>query len=165
MVLKTQASRINDLAWLAVSFVLVFTVYGFGRHASVGKVDQWYATLLKPEWAPPNSVLSSVWSVLYALMALAAWLVWRESGWRNGKRALLLYAGQLTFNFLWPILFFGLECPFAAMIDAMVLWAVLLATLLDFRLHSTLATAALVPYLLWVSYAVCLNSTVWRLNA
>lgn len=154
----------QGLTWLAVSVILVFAASKIGSAVSVANIDPWYASLAKPAWTPPNAVFGPVWTVLYVLMALAAWLVWRASGWRRGKRALLLYAMQLILNFLWPILFFGFGWVFVALVDAVALWALLLATLLEFRRHSTLATAGLVPYLLWVSYAVFLNWSVWRLN-
>lgn len=126
--------------------------------------DGWYATLLKPSWNPPAWVFAPTWTLLYILMALAAWLVWREGGWRAQGRPLGLFLVQLFLNALWTPLFFGLHWPGGALADILVLWAVLAITLLSFGRVNTLACLLLMPYLAWVTFATLLNFTIWRLN-
>ena len=126
--------------------------------------DAWYAALAKPDWNPPNSVFGPVWTTLYVLMGISAWLVWRKRGFDGARTALLLFGVQLLLNALWSWLFFGLHAPGLAFAEMLLLWLVILATLLSFRKISPLAGWLLVPYLLWVSFAAVLNLQIWRLN-
>lgn len=103
--------------------------------------------------------------MLYFLMAIAAWLVWRAAGWRAALPALLLYALQLALNALWSVLFFGLHRPGLALAEIVCLWLAILATMLAFRRRSTTAGRLLLPYLLWVTYAATLNAGVAWLNS
>lgn len=125
----------------------------------------WYEALDKPSWTPPNAVFGPVWTALYLMMAVAAWLVWRKAGFAGASAALTLFVVQLALNALWSYLFFGLHRPDLALIDILLLWLVILATLLLFWRIQPLAGALLVPYLLWVTYATALNFQIWRLNA
>lgn len=124
----------------------------------------WYEALDKPSWTPPNAVFGPVWTALYLMMAVAAWLVWRKAGFAGASAALTLFVVQLALNALWSYLFFGLHRPDLALIDILLLWLVILATLLLFWRIQPLAGALLVPYLLWVTYATALNFQIWRLN-
>jgi benzodiazapine receptor len=98
------------------------------------------------------------------MMAVAAWLVWRQAGIAEAKLPLGLFAVQLILNSLWSVLFFGLHSPGAAAAEILLLWAAILATLITFWQRSKLAGGLLVPYLAWVSFATVLNVTIWRLN-
>ncbi|MEE7560368.1 tryptophan-rich sensory protein, partial [Xanthomonas sp. Kuri4-2] len=117
-----------------------------------------------PAWAPPGWLFGPVWSVLYGMMAVAAWLVWRERGWRGAGGALALFLVQLALNAAWSWLFFAWHRGGAAFADILALWLVLGATTLAFARRQRLAGVLLVPYLLWVSFALALNYTVWHLN-
>jgi len=118
----------------------------------------------RPEWAPPSSVFGPVWTVLYALMGIAAWLVWRERHTPGSRRALLLFGAQLVLNTLWSWLFFAWHQGGLAFLDIVVLWLLIVLTIVDFWRIRPLAGALLLPYLAWVTYAAALNLAVWQLN-
>ncbi|MGC4042700.1 MAG: TspO/MBR family protein [Armatimonas sp.] len=124
----------------------------------------WYATLVKPAWSPPAWVFGPVWTTLYALMAVAAWLVWQRGGWRAQGTALGLFVAQWVLNALWTPLFFGLHNAGLAFAEITGLWVTLAATLLTFWRVRKLAGILLLPYLLWVSFAAMLNFSIWQLN-
>lgn len=125
----------------------------------------WYDRIAKPAWTPPNWIFGPVWTLLYGLMAISAWLVWREHGFTGVRTALLLFLVQLVLNGTWSWMFFGLERPGLAFLELTVLWLAILLTLVAFwRLHR-LAGVLLVPYLAWVSFAGALNFEIWRLNS
>ncbi len=126
---------------------------------------EWYASLTKPSWSPPNTVFAPVWTILYVLMGVAAWLIWRKAGFSGARPALSLFVVQLVLNSLWSYLFFGLQKPMVAFIEIIVLWCVILATLVRFWEVRPSAGALLIPYLCWVSFASVLNYYLWRLNA
>lgn len=126
---------------------------------------EWYASLAKPSWNPPSSVFAPVWTTLYVLMGIAAWLVWREDGFSGARFALSLFIVQLVLNSLWSYLFFGLQRPAFAFVEIIVLWCAILATLVSFWRIRPGAGALLIPYLCWVSFASALNYQLWRLNA
>jgi tryptophan-rich sensory protein len=125
---------------------------------------EWYAGLAKPSWNPPNVVFGPVWTVLYLAMGVAAWLVWKRAGFQGAPWALGLFGVQLALNALWSFLFFGLQAPFVAFVEIVVLWLAILATTVAFWRVSTAAGVLLLPYLAWVAFAAALNLTLWRLN-
>jgi benzodiazapine receptor len=157
--LTTQRQIAGLVGWLIVSFIAA----DIGGAASV-QAGPFYAQLVRPDWAPPPSVFGPVWTVLYALMAIAAWLVWRVGGFRAARFALTLFLVQLALNALWSWLFFGWHRGGLAFADILVLWPMIVATLIAFWRIRPFAGALLVPYLLWVSFASALNYSVWRLN-
>jgi tryptophan-rich sensory protein len=125
----------------------------------------WYAGIAKPELAPPNWVFAPVWTALYALMGVAAFLVWKKGLGRPGVRAALaLFGAQLALNVSWSAVFFGLRAPGGAFAVIALLWAAILATIVAFGRLSRPAAWLLAPYLLWVSFAGYLNLMIWRLN-
>jgi tryptophan-rich sensory protein len=147
------------LGWLVVSFAAA-AIGG----AATSQAGPFYTQLVRPEWAPPPSIFGPVWTVLYALMGVAAWLVWRVRGFRAARSALVLFLVQLALNALWSWLFFGWHRGALALADILLLWALIVATLIAFWRIRPLAGALLVPYLLWVSFASVLNYSVWQLN-
>jgi len=126
---------------------------------------EWYASLAKPSWNPPNWIFAPVWSLLYILMGVAAWLVWRKAGFAGAPVALGLFIFQLVLNALWSYLFFGAHRPDLAFFEVVVLWLFILATMVSFWRVTTPAGALLLPYLCWVAFASALNLQVWRLNS
>ena len=156
----TKRKQVVGLAgWLILSFIAA----AIGGAASV-QAGPFYAQLVRPDWAPPGSVFGPVWTVLYVLMGIAAWLVWRVAGFRAARTALTLFLVQLALNALWSWLFFGWRLGALAFADILLLWALIVATLVAFWRITPLAGALLVPYLLWVSFAAALNYAVWQLN-
>lgn len=150
---------IGFVAWLAVSFAAA----AIGSIASI-QSSEFYAQLARPQWAPPSGVFGPVWTVLYALMGIAAWLIWRIGGFRAARTALTLFLVQLLANALWSWLFFGWQLGALAVVDIVLLWVLIAATLIAFWRIRPLAGALLIPYWLWVSFAAVLNYTVWQLN-
>lgn len=147
------------VAWLALSFVAA----AIGAAASI-RAESFYGQMLRPDWAPPGAVFGPVWTILYALMGIAAWLVWRSKGFRGARLALALFFVQLAANALWTWLFFAWRLGAVAMADIILLWLLLVATLIAFWRIRPLAGVLLVPYLLWVSFAAALNFAVWQMN-
>ena len=155
---RTQQA-IGFIGWLLLSFIAA----AVGARASV-QAATFYQQLAQPTWAPPASVFGPVWSLLYALMGIAAWLIWRGGGWRRQRGALTLFVLQLAVNALWSWLFFGWHRGAFAFADIVLLWLLIVSTLIGFWRVRPLAGALLVPYLCWVSFAAALNFTVWQLN-
>lgn len=147
------------VAWLAVCF----TASAVGAVASVQASD-FYGQLVQPVWAPPPEVFGPVWTILYSMMAISAWLVWRCGGLQRNQRALGLFLVQLGLNALWSWLFFAWQQGAVAFAEVIVLWFFILATMLSFWRVRPLAGGLLVPYLLWVAYASALNFSLWQLN-
>jgi tryptophan-rich sensory protein len=145
------------LVWLIVCLGAGF----FGSQFGPG---DWYASLAKPAFNPPNSVFAPVWTALYILMAVAAWLVWMRAGYPGRNAAVILFIVQIVLNGFWSYLFFGLHRPDIAFFEIIVLWLAILLTLLLFWRIRALAGMLLIPYLLWVSFASVLNYYLWRLN-
>jgi tryptophan-rich sensory protein len=141
-----------------------------GGAAAIGGVvtnaqlEDWYASLRRPGFAPPNYVFGPVWSVLYLTMAVAAWLVWRRDVLSASILPLGLFLLQLVANVAWSCLFFGLQSPALALVEIFLLWGLIAATLIAFWRRSRLAGLLLVPYLAWVTFAAVLNFAFWRLN-
>jgi tryptophan-rich sensory protein len=150
---------IGFAAWLLVSFMAA----AIGSAASI-QAAPFYTGLARPEWAPPPNLFGPVWTVLYALMAIAAWLVWRTGGFRAARAALTLFLLQLAVNALWSWLFFGWHFGALAFADIVLLVVLIVATLIAFWRVSALAGVLLIPYLLWVGFASMLNYSVWQLN-
>jgi len=154
-------------SWLAlVGFIAVcFAAAGLGSMATRGAVDTWYRTIEKPSWNPPAWVFGPVWTALYLMMAVAAWLVWRKLGLDGGRLPLALFAVQLALNAAWSLIFFGLKNPGAAFAELVVLWCAIVATTVVFFRAAPAAGWLFVPYLAWSTFAAVLNYTIWRLNA
>jgi len=149
------ASRLALLATAAAAVA--------GAIASVRAAD-FYQQLAQPTWAPPAAVFGPVWSVLYVLMALAAWLVVRTLGWPSARPAIALYVAQLALNALWPWIFFQWRLGGVALAEILALWTLLLLTVLAFWRARRLAGLLMLPYLAWVSFAAALTWAVWQRN-
>ena len=157
--------KIIDTAKLSAS-ILVCCMVGFASSFFTrASVDTWYVTLQKPGFTPPGWVFGPAWTVLYILMATAAFLLWQkaEPG-RTVRIALALYFVQLGLNALWTPLFFGLHLLFPALVEIVLLWLAIALTVLAFARIATLPALLLVPYLLWTTFATVLNAALWILN-
>jgi len=147
------------VVWLAASFAAA----AVGAVASMD-AGTFYSALARPAWAPPGWLFGPVWSVLYALMGVSAWLVWRARGLAGARAALSLYLIQLVANALWSWLFFAWHMGGPAFVEILLLWVLILATVIAFRRVSRTAGLLLLPYLVWVAFAAALSWSVWRLN-
>jgi tryptophan-rich sensory protein len=148
---------------LAGFVVLTLTVSAIGAIATLPEIPGWYAQLAKPSFTPPNWVFGPVWTTLYILMAIAAWLVWRDRAPAR-TRALAAWGVQLALNLAWSLLFFGSHRIGLALAEIVLLLLAIAATIALFAPLSRVAAMLLVPYLAWVAYATALNFAVWRLN-
>ncbi len=131
---------------------------------SMFRPDAWYEGLIKPSLNPPNWIFGPVWTFLYVIMGISAWLVWLQRHNVRVQFALVLFGIQLLFNGLWTFLFFGLRNPGLAFADILILWVLIACTLVSFWQKSRTAGLFLIPYFLWVSFAAYLNFELWRLN-
>ncbi|KAB1192694.1 tryptophan-rich sensory protein [Haloferax sp. MBLA0076] len=147
------------LAWV----VLAQLAGAVGSVFTVTSLDSWYATLVRPWFAPPNWLFGPVWITLFTLMGVAAFLVSR-SGHPRSRRALAIFGGHLVVNVAWSAAFFGLQSPAAGLVVIVVLLGAILATIREFAIVDWRAAALLVPYLAWVSFATALNYGFWSLN-
>ncbi len=138
--------------------------FGAASIASRFTPGRWYAALSKPSWNPPSWVFGPVWGILYILMAVAAWLVWRQNGFAGAAIPLAVYLLQLILNALWSWLFFGLHDLMIAFLEILTLWLAILGTIVLFWGLNLASGILLVPYILWVTFAAVLNFTLWRLN-
>ena len=151
-------SLLRDIIGLAVWIVLSFCAALTGAFFPP---DEWYAALQKPMWNPPAWIFGPVWTALYLMMAVAAWMVWRRHGWH---RAIMIYLLQLLLNAAWTPVFFGLREPGWAFAVIIALWFAIWLTMRAFSHLNRTAAWLLAPYAAWVTFAAVLNFTLWRLN-
>jgi tryptophan-rich sensory protein len=136
-----------------------------GSFFTVSAIENWYSFLEKPLLSPPNWIFGPVWTLLYVLMGVAAFLVWEKGGKKaEAKKALTFFGLQLIFNSAWSIIFFTLQNPFWALVEIIFLWALILLTIILFYKLSRPAAYLMIPYILWVSFAVYLNYSIFVLN-
>jgi translocator protein len=155
--------------WRALILLLALSALaGFiGSLASPGMSESasaWYEALRKPDWTPPNALFSVAWTILYALMAVAAWLVWRDRHRDLVRPALGLYAVQLGLNASWSLAYFGLRSPGTGLVVIIALLIVLGLTIRAFARLNRIAAALLAPYFAWVLFAAALNASIWWMN-
>lgn len=155
----------TTLDWVALFLFLLssYVVAAVGSVVTTG-AEEWFEALSKPAWTPPGWLISSVWTMLYGAMAVAAWLVWRERHVAAVWMALAAWFVQLALNLGWTFAFFGLESPAAGLAEIVVLWVAIAVTIVLFARVGPWPTALLVPYLAWVTFAAALNFETWRLN-
>lgn len=158
-----SAPRSQYLA-LAGLVAATLAVGAVGSAVTAPAIPTWYAGLARPSFAPPNWVFGPVWTTLYVMIAVAAWLVWRLPPGAARRAALRLFVAQLALNSLWSILFFGVRRIDLALLEIAVLWAAIAATTVAYARLSRPAALLMLPYLAWVSFAAALNLAFWRLN-
>jgi len=158
-------SGMKQAVGLVALIAVCFSAAAAGGAATYPRIEGWYATLSKPSWTPPDWLFGPVWSVLYTCMAVAAWLVWQQRGLAGARGPLLLFAVQLGLNVAWSWLFFGFMNLGLGLVDIILLWIAIAATLVVFWRRSVAAGLLFVPYLAWVGFAAVLNYSIWQLNA
>jgi len=157
--------RIRDIWKLVVSIIACLAAGAIGSIFTRQAIPTWYATLEKPAFNPPNWLFAPVWTLLYLLMGVAAFLVWRKGlENRQVRIALIVFLVQLVLNALWSVAFFGLESPLFGVVVIAALWVAILFTVLKFYRISLAASVLMWPYLLWVTFAAVLNVSIWLLN-
>lgn len=159
--MNTARSLLGLAAWVGVCFGVGLS----GSLFTTPSVPTWYAGLVKPSWTPPSWIFGPIWSALYLMMALAAWLVWRGGGFAPVALPITLFLVQLALNAMWSILFFGLRMPGVAFAEIALLWLAILATVIAFWRSNRTAGSLLLPYLIWTTFAGVLNYAIWSMNA
>lgn len=156
----------NKITRILVVVVTCLVIGYFSGMVTRSAITTWYPTLIKPIFNPPNWIFAPVWSMLYVMMGVAAGLIWNkmESDKVVVKNALVIFAVQLALNALWSYLFFGLKNPMLAGIEIILLWLMIFETYTKFIKINKTAGYLLIPYLLWVSFAMVLNASIWWLN-
>lgn len=159
-----QAIDTRKNQWLVLAgFILVPLAVGMiGGLATAPSIESWYRTIAKPDWTPPDWVFGPVWTILYIMMGVAAWLVWKTRD--RVAPAMALFGVQLALNLAWSLLFFGARSPGLALIEVVFLWTSVLLTMLAFFGRQSTAGWLFVPYLAWVSFAAMLNFAIWSMN-
>ncbi|MGQ9708290.1 MAG: TspO/MBR family protein [bacterium] len=157
--------KTGDIVKLIISIALPLAAGALGNIATMPAIPTWYQGLNKPAFNPPRWLFGPAWSLLYILMGIALFLVWRR-GFSNPevKLALLVFLIQLVLNVIWSFLFFGLRSPIAGLIEIVILWLAILLTLILFFRVSVPAGVLLLPYLGWVTFASVLNGAIVKLN-
>ena len=153
--------KLPPWAMLVLFLIVVFSVSVIGGLFTASSVGTWYEGLAKPSWRPPNWLFGPVWTILYAMMAVSAWLVWKRAGFGS---ALLMFAAQLLINGIWSPVFFGAQSLGGGLVVIVALWFAIVGTIAMFWPVSLAAALLLLPYLAWVSFATVLNAAVWRMN-
>ena len=147
------------LAWIFGT-----SLAAIGGAVTAKAAGEFYAMLQKPSWAPPGWLFGPAWTVLYILMGVAAWRVWRDAGFSGAKVELAFYAVQLVLNMAWSYFFFVRRTGLGATVEVVCLWVSILVTLMLFWRRDTVAGVLFVPYLTWVTFATALTVAVWRRN-
>ncbi len=161
---ERRLSFARDVLGLAGFVAVCLAVAAVGGAFTATSVDTWYRELAKPPFNPPDWVFAPVWTILYVMMAIAAWRVWRRVGFEGGQGALLIFAFQLVLNLGWSATFFGLQQIGLALAEIVVLLGFIVINTLAFWRIDPLAGALFVPYGLWVGFATVLNAALWILN-
>lgn len=159
-------STLQRSNWAVIPWIFLCQCAGLiGSVFTRSGIRTWYVALEKPVLNPPSWVFGPVWTILYALMGVAAFLVWRY-GWekKEVKQGMAIFGVQLILNAVWSILFFGAQNPLAALVNIILLLCAIVLTMAFFFRVSKPATYLLIPYLLWVSFATYLNWSIYRLN-
>ncbi len=150
---------------LVISILASFAAAGIGSLFTFKAIPDWYASLKKPPYTPPNRAFGPIWTILYILMGVSVFFIWQQGLSSNGVLlAFILFWAQLVFNALWSIIFFGMRSKGGGVLTIIVLWLLILATIITSFRVSNLAGTLLIPYIIWVSIASYLNIGVWLLN-
>jgi tryptophan-rich sensory protein len=171
--IPTQSRGKTHLVSIGLAMLAPTLASMIGGAATGRTLDDWYRTLNKPRWNPPNWLFPVAWTFLFTVMGIASWLVWRAGRSGNekdlstspeAKKALKIYGVHLIFNALWSVVFFGMRKLGWAFVELLVLWNLVIATIVSFYRVKPAAGIMLIPYFLWTTFAGILNFTVWRMN-
>ena len=156
----------ENMRWISLicAFGVCFAVAGISGSLTASEIPGWYSSLVKPTIAPPNWLFGPVWTLLYALMSLAAWRVWEVSPSQLRTVGLMLFLVQLGLNFIWSLIFFRYHAIGVAFAEVLLLWVAIGATTLVFSRVAPIAAWMMAPYWAWVSFASILNWAFWRVN-
>ncbi|MEA4956217.1 Tryptophan-rich protein TspO [bioreactor metagenome] len=160
-----ESFKKEDIIKLVISFLIVYIIAIIGSLFTSPEISTWYASIAKPAWTPAGWVFPIVWNILYILMSIGLFLVWREGIQnKNVKTALIIFSIQLSLNLIWSIIFFGFHSIVGGLGIIIILWIFILLNIITFYKVSKLAGIVLIPYIIWVTIAMYLNYSVYLLN-
>jgi benzodiazapine receptor len=154
----------SDIIRLLASLLFTVGLGSLGGLFTASEIETWYAGLNKPSFNPPSYVFAPVWTVLYILMGISFYLIWKQPVSQVRTAAVLFFLVQFVLNFFWSFIFFNQHMIAGALIEMLFMWLFIAFTINEFRKMSKVAAWLLVPYILWVSFAAVLNFYIWRLN-
>jgi benzodiazapine receptor len=158
--------KTKNIAQIVLAIIICELVGMIGALFTTPAISTWYVGIIKPTFSPPNWIFAPVWTILFALMGIAAYLIYKKGTDKKEIRiALFIFDIQLLLNVLWSVLFFGMHNPGYAFIEIIFLWLAILLTIISFFKISKTAAYLLIPYILWVSFASFLNYSIWQLNS
>ena len=161
--MKTRV--LNDTLKLVVCLAGCISAGLIGSLVTRDAISNWYVFLVKPAFAPPNWLFAPAWTLLYILMGVALFLVWRKgTGQPHVRESIIIFIIQLVLNATWSFAFFGLKSPVAGLINIVLLWLAILLTIISFFRVSRIAACLLIPYIIWVSFATALNYSIYLMN-
>lgn len=147
-----------------ICILIPLAIGGISGFATASSISDWYVSLNKPSFNPPNYLFAPVWTCLYLLMGISLFLIWKSPEGKDRANALIVFTIQISLNFIWSFLFFKFRLPGLALIEIGLLWISILAMIIVFSRISKPAAYLQIPYLFWVSFAAILNAAIWRLN-
>jgi benzodiazapine receptor len=153
----------NSIAFI-ICLLIPLAVGGISGYITASEIDTWFSSLRKPSFNPPNSVFGPVWTVLYILMGISSFLIWKSPKTGLRKKALTIYGIQLFLNFWWSILFFSFHLLLIPAIEILALWSCIIYMIVTFKKINAPAAYLTIPYLIWVSFASLLSISIWLLN-
>lgn len=157
--------KIKDVFGAAVFILVCLSAGIIGSFYTYPAIPVWYAGLNKPFFSPPNWIFGPVWTILYVMMGISAYMIWKKRKESlEAAKGLSIFALQLILNTMWSVVFFGFRDPFFAFLLIIVLWSAILLTIFQFRKLSVNAALLLGPYIIWVTFAALLNAAVWLMN-
>lgn len=157
--------KINNFLKFLISIIICQLAGAIGAVVTYPSIKGWYNSIQKPSFNPPNWIFGPAWTILYILMGLSLFFVWKTSSKKNNiKPEIFIFTIQLILNIAWSFLFFGLHNPFIAFLGIITLWIFIVLTIYKFQEINKLSALLLIPYLLWVTFAAFLNFSIWRLN-
>lgn len=157
-------TTIKAFSSLFICLLIPLAIGGLSGFATASGISDWYVTLNKPSFNPPNYLFAPVWTCLYILMGISLFIIWQSPMGQIRTNALIIFTIQILLNFLWSFLFFKFKMPGLALIEIMMIWISILAMIILFSRISKPAAYLQIPYLLWVSFATILNAAIWHLN-
>ncbi len=155
----------SNIIKLVISLIITVGLGSLGGIFTISEIPNWYAGLQKPSFNPPNWLFGPVWTLLYILMGISVYLIWKQPVSTERNIGLMLFALQFVLNFCWSIIFFKQHQLGWALVEIIVMWIFILLTIIWFGKMSSVASWLLVPYISWVSFAAILNAAIWKLNS
>jgi translocator protein len=156
--------KTTTILTIVICIAIPLVIGGLSGFATTGAIDTWYAQLNKPSFNPPNYLFGPVWTILYILMGISLFLVWKSPSGNERNMALTIFVIQMVLNFAWTFLFFYFHRPGLALIEIIILWIAILLMIIAFYRIDKIASLLQIPYILWVSFASVLNGAIWFLN-